>query len=177
MIPLPPGKYRCRLSATCNWRGGVGPYPAFPETLPRRIAWACNAPIESAPAKMTLFVIAYHADPSGKAWPAVETLCPRNQPVAACGGLRAQAAGRGRMGDAGDETASDDALPAQVAGRSPLSRVLAGDPPADGQHGVPDAATSANQGCKSCTLGCKSCTLGCKRCTLSSNRRTNRRKL
>lgn len=49
-------------------------YPALPRKTLQRLSWAENAPIQTASSKAVLKSLAHHADPSGKAWPAVPTL-------------------------------------------------------------------------------------------------------
>ena len=50
------------------------PHGAFPADLVGRLRWALNAPLQSPAAKSALFILAFHADATGKAWPAVETI-------------------------------------------------------------------------------------------------------
>ncbi len=52
----------------------TGPHGAFPADVIGRIRWALDAPLESPAAKSVLVILAVHADRSGKAWPAVETI-------------------------------------------------------------------------------------------------------
>ena len=52
----------------------TAPYPAFPLTLGKRVRWAMEAPIKSPAGKVALIVVAFHADDTGRAWPAIETV-------------------------------------------------------------------------------------------------------
>ena len=52
----------------------TGRYPAFPATPLKRLRWAMEAPIKSPAGKVVLIVVSYHANDTGRAWPAIETI-------------------------------------------------------------------------------------------------------